>query len=1100
MKFAVKQSVFATLALALAASLSASADGIFVGYSESATNRVDSGTSVQTAPIAHAGTGSLYKLGEGTWEIPENALKSPSLSLGVLAGSVSLAPPSANSIAVEAPTAVLNKAVLWLDAGISATRTEVSSNGCVFVDRWSDVRDAGASTPTHLYAEANHALSAFSPEYMVQEGRNTIWFGGMGSNRTMNWKKSDGTQFSDRSIRHVFCVHGIDKTWGYLFGTLTKYPYFATSYVGSNMPKLGLLWSYGGCPDIVNARTQVNGIPVNPQNYQMEKGFQLLDVDMGRDAAWIENFFNDRNNSNSSAGYRIGGDYICECVAFTNVLTDAERVEIEAYLMDKWQVGQEEKSHVIAVAEGASVEVPCATERSLSACVFQGKGLLRKTGNGVLNLNSKGTELSDTAVKVEGGTVALNKTYPLALSAGDRVTANVGTNGPRVTVTADAPAGTIVKDGNDSVVLRSVPANVTRLQVNAGEVALTQPSAEDAIESADEIEIPVPNGGFEEWDAADKAVGYKEIPTDGTVHGWTAPGSSSNAAFFYRRPSGVRSVMNSWDCMAWQVEGESYFVLSRNRELYTTVDLPSAGTYELSFWAATRYAQRAQGPHLDIFLDDVERDVSVKVGRSIVVQDDPFFRQTHRVTVDKGGAWRLRFKGLCPSWGSTFLDDIHLRRVPERQETCWKIPDGDFENVTYAASSDALAMKAGNVQPGWTLSGSVYYTARAIDSGSGDNRVHGVYHNDSRFPAGGFSELFFLHTTAANDATATTTFCPPAGTWVLVADMAGYRQSEGGELPWATVEIGDETLNLGTNTAVVAGTFGTYSFPKAFTVDGNQNVTLVFGMHTVNKSANVWDNTTGYKAGLVVDNLRLIPGGDGLELVQNGGFENGATGWTKVNTGAGSSTNEKVMDTISANWTLEYCEGTHYHVLAYSNFLAQAVTFPAAGHYRLSWHSHCRYDARTSTYAAQMNPDVAWIERNGVKTVIGRGLNNASWFTQHTFDFDVPEAGEYTFGLQGANGGSGSYAYMTQHLIDNISIKRIGDSSAVSTMLPADLRLVVAEGARVQLGFSGVNRIGSLRLGGESVIGTVSAQTHPDYFYGTGELQIVPAATRVFLR
>ncbi|MBR4613594.1 MAG: hypothetical protein IKO40_12860, partial [Kiritimatiellae bacterium] len=159
-----------------------------------------------------------------------------------------------------------------------------------------------------------------------------------------------------------------------------------------------------------------------------------------------------------------------------------------------------------------------------------------------------------------------------------------------------------------------------------------------------------------------------------------------------------------------------------------------------------------------------------------------------------------------------------------------------------------------------------------------------------------------------------------------------------------------------------------------------------------------------------------------------------------------------------------------------------------------------RYDARTSTYAAQMNPDVAWIERNGVKTVIGRGLNNASWFTQHTFDFDVPEAGEYTFGLQGANGGSGSYAYMTQHLIDNISIKRIGDSSAVSTLLPQELFLSIAAGARVQLGFSGVNRIGWLKLDGRSVTGTISAQTHPDFFYGTGALLVVPRETLVKIR
>ncbi len=1089
-------------AATLATAIPTLADGLFAGYGEHATNRVEAGTTaVQAAPIAQVGDGAIYKLGEGTWEIPENVLRSPwSPSIGVLEGSVSLTASDAAAPDVAKPTAVLEKAALWLDASAGSSLATVSSNGCTFVDRWLDVRDAGASAPAHLYAEARHDITNCSPESVVKDGTDAVWFGGLGSGRTMNWLKPDGGQFSDRAIRHVFCVHGIDKTWGYLFGTLTKSPYFANNYYATYHPKLGLLWGSSGSPDIVNARTCVNGVAVNPQSTQMQTGFQLLDIDMGRDAAWIENFFNDRDNFNSSAGYRVGGDYICECVAFTNVLTDVERVQIQAYLMDKWLAKPDVKSPAFALAAGASAEVPCAYERSLRNYTFGGSGTLRKTGGGVLNLNSKGTELSDTAVKVEAGTVVLNKTYSLALAAGDSVAVTTGTNGPRVTVTANAPAGTIVKTGGDSVVLRSLPLDLAKLDVRAGEVVLTQPSAEAAIEAADAIEIPVPNGGFEEWDGKN-TTGYYEIPDNGTAYGWTVIGTGRSQAFFYRRASGKKSVSGGMDCMAWPVEGDSYFVLRFNSEVYTSVSLPAAGTYELSFWAATRTATKTAGHPVDIYFDDTSRDVSVKAGRSITVQDDPFYRQTHRVTVDRAGSWRLRFKGLGGSgsstWGATFLDDIRLRRVPERQETCWKIPGGDFENVTYAASGDALAKKTANVQNGWTLAGSgAFYMARGHNGGtSGNSLVHGHYYNDSRFPAGGFTELYFEHNTGATDATATTTFRPPAGTWVLAGEMAGYRSSAMKEQAWATVEIGGTTHNLGTNDAVVAGLMATYSFPQAFTVDGSQDVTLVLGMHSSDKSYND-------KSGLLVDDLRLIPGGDGLELVRNGGFENGATGWTKINTGtsAQTSTNEKVMDTISANWTLESCEGIHYHVLAYSNMLAQAVTFPSAGHYRLSWHSQCRYDARTSGYAAQRDPDIAWIARGGVTNVIGRGLNTASWFTQHTFDFDVPEAGEYTFALQGTNGGSGSYAYMTQHLIDNVSIKRVGDSSAVSTVLPKDLELSVAAGARVQLGFSGVNKIARLRLGGESVTGTVSAKTHPDYFFGTGELLVEPRATVLTFR
>ena len=1079
-------------AIALTSGLSY-ADGIFVGNYEYATNQVNSGTAVQTSPIAQAGTGTIYKFGAGTWEIPANIFNGQtSLSVGVLEGSVSLTDSAAAAPSVEKPTAVLAKAAFWLDASVADSRVEVSSNGCTFVDRWCDVRDADTSSPSHLYAVANHALTNCSPEYVTKDGKAAIYFGGLWSNRTMNWMNPDGTRFTTRAIRHVFCVHGIDKTWGFLFGTQTGYPYFHINNYSSDKNLLGYVWVTSGMPDIVNGRTCVNGVAVNPQNHQMEKGFQLIDIDMGRDAAWIENFFNDRNNVK-----RQGGDYICECVAFTNALTDAERVQVQAWLMDKWQVGPSKKSHVVKIAEGASVEVPCAEERSLGECEFLGSGVLRKTGSDVLNLDSKSTELPDVSVQIEGGTAVLNKTFPVALSAGDRITSEPGTNGPRVSVTADAPAGTIVKEGSDSVLIQSVPANLSKLTVSAGEVVVAPPSGIRSIESLGAIEVPVPNGGFEEWDGKD--AGFCNIPRNGTVGGWTVIGQGGDWAFFYRRASGVKSSPNDMQCDAWPVEGESYFVLRCRGEVYTTVELPSAGTYELSFWAATRYMTRDVAHPVDIFLDDESRGVSVKVGRSIAVQDNPFFRQVHNVTVDAGGTWRLRFKGAGGGdWGATMLDDIRLRRIPERQMPGWRIPGGDFESVTYANSGDAFKVQTSNVQAGWTLvqpeghTGTplVFYSTRGYDNGtSGNNLQHGHYHNDSRFPTGGFTELFFNHNTLAQDATATTTFRPPAGTYRLVGEMVGYRKSNLQEQPWATVEIDGTVFNLGTNTAVTAGLFGTYEFPKSFTVDGSQDVTLVLGMHSADRASN-------NESGLIVDDLRLVSGYNGVELVANGGFESSAADWTKINTGTNSSTEGVKSYTASdiAYFTLKGCEGTKCYILAYSNILAQTVSFPAAGRYRLSWHSQCRYDCRN--YADSLNPDIAWIARNGVTNVIGRGLNTASWFTQHTFDFDVPEAGDWTFALQGTNGKD----WRTMHLIDSVSIKCIGESAAVATVLPEDCEISIAAGARMQLGFSGVNRIGRLKLGNRTVTGCVSAKTHPDFFYGSGELDVVSHALFIIVR
>lgn len=128
-----RKSAAMTATLAVATVLSGvsfiHADGIFVGNYEYASNRVASGTVVQTVPIAQAGTGTIYKFGAGTWEIPANIFNGQtSLSVGALEGSVSLTDSAAAAPSVEKPTAVLAKAAFWLDASVTDSRVIQSAS------------------------------------------------------------------------------------------------------------------------------------------------------------------------------------------------------------------------------------------------------------------------------------------------------------------------------------------------------------------------------------------------------------------------------------------------------------------------------------------------------------------------------------------------------------------------------------------------------------------------------------------------------------------------------------------------------------------------------------------------------------------------------------------------------------------------------------------------------------------------------------------------------------------------------------------------------------------------------------------------------------
>ena len=62
------------------------------------------------------------------------------------------------------------------------------------------------------------------------------------------------------------------------------------------------------------------------------------------------------------------------------------------------------------------------------------------------------------------------------------------------------------------------------------------------------------------------------------------------------------------------------------------------------------------------------------------------------------------------------------------------------------------------------------------------------------------------------------------------------------------------------------------------------------------------------------------------------------------------------------------------------------------------------------------------------------------------------------------------------------------------------LDIAVAADAQLRLEFTGTNRIDRLSLGGRSVTGIISAQTHPAFITGDGALEIQPKGTILLFR
>ena len=120
---------------------------------------------------------------------------------------------------------------------------------------------------------------------------------------------------------------------------------------------------------------------------------------------------------------------------------------------------------------------------------------------------------------------------------------------------------------------------------------------------------------------------------------------------------------------------------------------------------------------------------------------------------------------------------------------------------------------------------------------------------------------------------------------------------------------------------------------------------------------------------------------------------------------------------------------------------------------------------------------------DGATNEIARfGTYNSGWVQQRTCDFTAPSASVYRVAIQGTLDSDSLY----EAHIDAITLRQVLDTFDATPPFSETARISVAEGACLRTDFSGTNKVSKLRLGGRSVYGVVSSETHPVYLSGTG--------------
>lgn len=1124
--------------IGLAVTGAAAGDALYVGWREASGTNVAANASVTFDGRLGVGDGGVfYKLGAGTLTLPLSQVdRQAPYAVTALEGPLALAPGDATTDATP-PAFISDKAAFWVDAtpgkGLQ-TEPDAEDATVTRVTRWCDVREADPSARSYTSALPAHGVTGCANEQTGNpvvtnvDGNATVYFGGLGSGQYMAFKNPSDAAQSYTKVFHFFLVHGIASTWGPVYGysqnvaqggfransdSLTDYTSLSAGHFDLfRGDQHGGLWT---------SRFSLNGQVVDAFRTPPRKGFQLLAGTVGDQFQYIDNFFKQRTTVKV-----IGGDFLSEAILFTNLLSEAEFVAVERYLMAKWKLrsGTDKLARLdtdvgrIGVADGAEVTVAPAADEIVGPVAFAGEGTVTKSGAGTLVIGPSGDSppfagtfnLAQGTVAVRGGMAPT-----LGVAGGDVLDASYTTSpsvnlstllsrdrkdGTDITLTSGGDAAAVRKTGVAEARVSAISNGVKRLSVEGGSLVLVAPEKTSLYlpgNGVESVNVTVTNADFEaffENGHSGEMTGFT-----GFSHGWYG-GSAS-------RWLSVKS--SGWNTHCKTAvpppSGEGVLMIKdTGSSAYTFVDLPKDGTYEFSCVSTTR-KNAGDGRYypLGIWVGTGNNlSTATQIG-SLLSGEAPWPRTYCRFTAT-AGRHVLGFKISNTYRDDTYLiDDVRLRLVREASApVAFTVPNGDFEMYTNN-TPHYLCLNAATTAKDWTFdsSASTYFNSTKVPavsvssplsfadaSGSKPTRMSAcadyVY---------GSTHLAFI---GANGV-ASTTFTAPAGTFRLKGRLAAwgsnyYKYASSGEQGATANPIVSATLTRANGTQISLGTvtvsshlFADVVWPVSFGFDESESVTLTL-THTSAGSG-------------LLDDLVFVEAAaaDTGELVVNGSFENGSSGLTARQ---GTFGVRKAIRNSYAG-SPQYFGYTAYDgdvdfMLCNDDSCSWTLNMPVEGLYRLRFAAHSRTDGRPNYGRNPLRATLAAAGGSETELVFVKpfGLN----FYEYSALFSVPAAGSYTLKIAGTAKDSEHNDRRT--LIDGVSVRKVVSTVADVPSVPEKMRISVAESARLQLDFPGTVKTGPVTLGGVVHVGTISAATCPDYISGMGTLEATSDGTMVLFR
>ncbi|NLF98527.1 MAG: hypothetical protein GX565_00085 [Lentisphaerae bacterium] len=1041
---------------------------------------------------------------------------------------------------------------LWFDTANAASLV-FKAGSDTEVCEMHDVRETGdgSAERPYLYTRAvtNFQCSTSYPQRKEVSGKIGLSLGTYGGGVWMNWVKPDGTQQKVTGMRNVFvvwtAVNANERSGSFLGQRVGVSPCFQTGG--------GTLWAANNNEqlEIHAARTYLDGIEFDgfSQGITAGTGAHVIDVEALDAGLFASCFANDRDmqltwpdgtqhtnelgkalnpffntTAQTGGGNRVGGGTIYEVIVFTRQLAPAERLAVSDYLNAKWRGAVPPQSVTVTVETATNTAVEVAD--GLGGFTVKGDAAIVKSGDSAASIRSSFTVRgsSSSYLEMTGGTLRLGYAIPFKVAAGDTINVNRMYYGPEIAPnTAGGDATKLVKAGTGPATIDAIPDGVKTLQVTGGELTLAAPEKAAAIVSA-----PV------ETDAVDPAASgttfsFEGIVPDGqtnvgyadgnTFFGWHAivppqtSGKPDSSVRVYSCKSG-QDLANDWNITRAATDGYASLVIKNNASAWTTIRIPERGQYKFTVQVAGRSGETGLPRNLMIGPDN---DHLIKFGEIIRTDGAQVFHEFTAITpLLEAGDYNFWIKH--PDGGEWYdkdrtyqFDSMSFVKIGDRKDFVYSIPNGDFEMHTL-----------GWFNTGWTLDNTnkvLFFTVTqpaSVGTATGDEALGAIHGRNGFSFRTARNAHFKMPWTSADDLTQfmltgsgeglRTTFTPPAGTWRFAADFSFLKLTAHGTSSYsadAKVIIGEEEITLG-NVQVGDQKLVRRTWPREFTVDGETPVTLVL-------SGKLVQVFCGHG---ILDNLVLVPARNApVNLLVDGGFENGTTSWSTTTTPKPLNvTGISVLDYADTLYTTyfgqEAFQGLKCVRIVNDDALYQSVTFPTGGVYRLSVNAQGRWSNPSApAFGNGRNPLAAYV------TVRGSGVTN--WlgatdtavmtnFHEYAFQVRVPEAGgTYDVGFRGLSVWPGGDAPAVDRtiVIDAVQLYKV-ETDGVFEM-PEDLVINAAAGTQLKLDFDGTNKVRSISVNGRKYSGVVSLETRPELLgvlSGRGALLAHPAGTMLLFR